>query len=89
MRLVLDLLSKQTTLSQAARQAGVSPQAVANWRRRFISAGQDGLQPSVRRSEDSRRERQLLSEIAMLKAALGEAHLALRSQRTPSERRPS
>ncbi|WP_181138633.1 helix-turn-helix domain-containing protein [Streptomyces sp. Ru73] len=80
-RLVLDLLAKRTTLSQAAQHIGVSPQAVANWRRQFVTAGQDGLRPVARRTEDSRRERQLLSEIALLKAALGEAHLALRSHR--------
>lgn len=80
-RLVLDLLSKRTTLSQAAQQAGVSPQAVSNWRRQFIAAGHEGLQPPARRSEDAGRERQLLSQITLLKAALGEAHLALRNHR--------
>jgi len=80
-RLVLDLLAKRTTLSQAAQTIGVSPQAVANWRRRFITAGEDGLRPVARRTEDARRERQLLGEIALLKAALGEAHLALRGHR--------
>ncbi|MFE3286607.1 transposase, partial [Streptomyces sp. NPDC059233] len=80
-RLVLDLLSKRITLSQAAQQAGVSPQAVANWRRQFITAGHDGLQPPVRRSEEADRQRKLLNEITVLKAALGEAHLALRQHR--------
>ncbi|MGW5126341.1 helix-turn-helix domain-containing protein [Streptomyces sp. NPDC004069] len=88
-RLVLDLLTKRTTLSRAAQQAGVSPQAVAAWRRQFVTAGENGLQSPAGRSEEARRERRLLSEITMLKAALGEAHLALRHYRAHGQgRRP-
>ena len=82
-RLVLDLLSGRITLTNAAHQAGVSPQAVALWRRQFIEAGQRGLQPATRQTEAARRERELLGQIKGLKAALGEAHLALRSRRLP------
>ncbi|MEV0011111.1 helix-turn-helix domain-containing protein [Streptomyces sp. NPDC051840] len=87
-RLVLELLRKRITLSQAAQQAGVSSQAVANWRRQFITAGHDSLQPHARHSKGNDRERQLLNEIALLKAALGEAHLALRQHRGDFARRP-
>ncbi|MBT2446176.1 helix-turn-helix domain-containing protein [Streptomyces sp. ISL-43] len=85
---MLDLLGKRITLSQAAQRAGVSPQAVANWRRQFISAGHEGLRPPVRRSEEAERERRLLDQITLLKAALGEAHLALRQHRREPGRRP-
>ncbi|MFJ4842531.1 transposase [Streptomyces sp. NPDC088746] len=78
-RIVLDLLSGHTTLSQAALQAGVSTQSISVWRRQFIEAGHTGLQPPAQRSDAARRERQLLGEIKGLKAALGEAHLALRA----------
>ncbi|WP_279588525.1 helix-turn-helix domain-containing protein [Streptomyces sp. BK208] len=88
MRLVLDLLCKRLTLSQAAQQAGVSPQAVANWRRQFVTAGQDSLQPQARQTKEADRERQLRNEIVLLKAALGDAHLALRQQRSEFTRRP-
>lgn len=80
-RIVLDLLSGRTTLSHAANEAGVSPQAVSVWRRQFIEAGHRGLQPSARQTEAARRERELLEQIKGLKTALGEAHLALRSRR--------
>ncbi|GAB7181534.1 hypothetical protein ATKI12_1365 [Kitasatospora sp. Ki12] len=79
-RIVLDLLAHRITLSAAARQAGVSPQAVSVWRRQFIDGGHESLHRRGRRSEASRRERELLGEISALKAALGEAHLALRSR---------
>ncbi|NEC84711.1 helix-turn-helix domain-containing protein [Streptomyces sp. SID12501] len=78
-RIVLNLLSGRTTLSQAALQAGVSAQSVSVWRRQFIEAGHTGFQPLAQRSEAARRERRLLGEIQGLKAALGEAHLALRA----------
>ncbi|MFJ4188919.1 transposase [Kitasatospora sp. NPDC089509] len=84
-QLVLDLLAGRTTLSAAARRAGVSAQAVSMWRRQFIAAGRDKLQPATGPSRASRRERELLAEISGLKTALGEAHLALR---TPGPRRP-
>ncbi|MEU9046544.1 MULTISPECIES: helix-turn-helix domain-containing protein [unclassified Kitasatospora] len=79
-RLVLDLLAGRITLSVAAQQAGVSAQAVSVWRRQFVEAGQHGLQPSRGSSESARRERELLNQIDGLKAALGEAHLALRAR---------
>ncbi|MFE1057039.1 transposase [Streptomyces rochei] len=81
--IVLDLLAGRVKLSAAAAQAGVSVQSVCLWRRQFIEAGQQGLQPSARDSEAARRERQLRSEIRALKAALGEAHLHLRNYTSP------
>ncbi|MEU9121548.1 helix-turn-helix domain-containing protein [Streptomyces sp. NPDC048506] len=83
--IVLDLLSGRLTLSQAARQVGVSPQAVSTWRRQFIEAGRRGLYPAAGQTETTRRERELLEVIKTLKVTLGEAHLALRG--LPTRRR--
>ncbi|MBM7167709.1 helix-turn-helix domain-containing protein [Streptomyces sp. G44] len=80
-RIVMDLLSGRVKLSAAADQAGVSVQTICIWRRQFIDAGHRGLQPTDRQSWAARRERELLTEIKGLKAALGEAHLALRNSR--------
>lgn len=80
--IVLDLIAGRIKLAAAASQAGVSAQSICLWRRQFIEAGQQGLQPVPRDSEEARRERQLLSEIRTLKAALGEAHLKLRNHTT-------
>ncbi|MEU7279175.1 helix-turn-helix domain-containing protein [Streptomyces sp. NPDC045431] len=80
--IVLELIAGRIKLTAAASQAGVSVQSICQWRRQFIEAGQQGLQPSTRDSETARRERQLLNEIRRLKAALGEAHLNLRNHTT-------
>ncbi|MGR6975217.1 transposase [Streptomyces cynarae] len=77
-QLVLAVLSGQTTVSQAAREANVTEQSIGNWRRQFIAAGQRGLEAG---SGKSQREQQLLDEINRLKAALGEAFLQLKAGR--------
>ncbi|MFJ9839147.1 transposase [Kitasatospora sp. NPDC101155] len=77
--IVLRVISGEVSVSQAARQAKVSEQSVGNWKCRFIAAGRQGLDGAERRNAE--RERQLLAEIAELKAALGEIYVQLRSKR--------
>ncbi|MEU7279193.1 helix-turn-helix domain-containing protein [Streptomyces sp. NPDC045431] len=86
--IVLAILSGETTAAEAARTAGVSGQAVGNWKRRFIEAGRDGL--DCRTEHHSSRELELLSEIKALKGALGESYLQLRAlqQKQLPPRRP-
>ena len=76
-RIVLSLLAGETTLTRAAQAAGVTPQAVSSWRRQFLEAGSRGLTRPTAKSDAARRERELLTEITRLRAALGEAHLSL------------
>ncbi|MEU9121563.1 helix-turn-helix domain-containing protein [Streptomyces sp. NPDC048506] len=76
---VLAVLSGDTTAAEAARAAGVSDQAVSCWKRRFIAAGRDGLEAHT--NESTRREQQLISEIARLKRALGDSYLQIQSIR--------
>lgn len=38
-RLVLSVLAKECTVSEAARAARVSEQSIANWRRQFLEGG--------------------------------------------------
>ncbi|ALC29162.1 transposase [Streptomyces bacillaris] len=85
-RLVLAVLAKETTVSQAARQAQVSEQAIANWRRQFIQAGRLGLegQAAVRTSH---KEDLLSDEVRKLKLALGEAYIELLTWRRVGEAR--
>lgn len=77
--IVLEILSGRLTLSEAARRAQVSDQAVGNWKKQFIASGRLGLKPRGREVNDL--ERKLRSEVAELKAALGEVHALLRMQR--------
>ncbi|MFE1057057.1 transposase [Streptomyces rochei] len=74
--IVLAILSGQTSAAEAARLAGVSGQAVSNWKRRFIEAGRDGL--DCVNEQHSTREVELLAEIRALKGALGESYMQLR-----------
>ncbi|GHF64566.1 helix-turn-helix domain-containing protein [Kitasatospora xanthocidica] len=76
--IILSVLSGETTAAEAARVAGVSSQAISNWKRCFIKAGCEGLDTST---EHSGREQQLLKEIEKLKSALGDSYLQLREMR--------
>lgn len=88
-RLVLKVLSAEITVAAAGRAAGVSGQAVSNWRRAFITAGTQALE-NKDRSEADDRERQLILQISELRAALREAYALLRSERSavPRHRLP-
>ncbi|HEX2902810.1 MAG TPA: helix-turn-helix domain-containing protein [Jatrophihabitans sp.] len=79
--LILDVLAGRCNLSQAAMRAGVSAQAVANWRRQFIEGGSRAMQSQcalrATREQNNLRLRQLFHEVQQLKIALAEAHLAM------------
>ncbi|MEU2856445.1 helix-turn-helix domain-containing protein [Streptomyces syringium] len=77
--IILAVLSGDTSAAQAARDAGVSDQAIGNWKRRFIAAGREGLQAG--QDQSTRREQQLLEEIIQLKSALGDSYLQLQNLR--------
>ncbi|MGW7822758.1 transposase [Streptomyces puniciscabiei] len=79
LEIVMRVISGEVTISQAARQVNVSEQSVGNWKRQFIAAGRLGLEGYER--QQAERERQLLAEIADLKAALGEVYVQLRNMR--------
>lgn len=78
--LVLSILAGRMTAAEAARTAGVSGQAISNWKRRFVEAGSVGLEANS--DQPSTREVQLKNEIAQLKSALGDSYLQLRAIRS-------
>jgi transposase len=78
---VIDVVSGRLNLTDAARKAGVSAQAVANWRRQFIEAGIKGLAAAQPAGPADRRLHELNAEVLVLKMALAEAHLALKARR--------
>lgn len=84
-QLVLMVLARELSITEAARKAGVSGQAVSNWRRQFIKSGIQGLDGGDRQSTE--RERHLSAEIVELKKALGEIYIQLRAQRSPLNRK--
>lgn len=85
LKIVLGVLSGDQTIAEAARRAGVSEQSVGNWKRQFLEGGRTGLEGGM--SRNAQRERDLLSEITELKAALGEAYVQLRVRRQSGEYR--
>ncbi|MEU9046553.1 MULTISPECIES: helix-turn-helix domain-containing protein [unclassified Kitasatospora] len=80
MEIILAVLAGDMTAAEAARVAGVSSQAISNWKRCFLKAGQDGLVGAV--DQRSSREAQLQKEIAVLKGALGDSYLQIQAFRS-------
>ncbi|MBA0053577.1 helix-turn-helix domain-containing protein [Streptomyces sp. AJS327] len=85
LKVVLSVLSGDHTIAEAARKANVSEQSVGNWKRQFLEGGRASLEGGDSRT--AKRERELRSEIAELKTALGEAYVQLRVRRRGGEYR--
>lgn len=77
MRVVLSVLRGEQSATEAARKAGVAEQTVHTWKRAFLDSGRQGLATGGKPRRTSR-EMELETENEELKAALGEAHVALR-----------
>lgn len=85
--IVLQVLRGQTTVSQAAREHGVSEQSVSRWKAQFIAGGRIGLEYGNKPVRGSPREQELLAENAQLRTALGEALIEVRVWRMSAENR--
>lgn len=85
-RLVLSVLSGEMTAAEAARRAGTSETSVGKWKQQFLEGGRAGLEAGAA-SRPSSREAALEAEVEDLKAALGEAHVAIRAWRRSAEGR--
>lgn len=88
-KVVLSVLSRETTVADAARRCGVTDQSIANWRRQFIEGGTaklSGEAPAVP-PQPHERERQLANEVRKLKIALGEAYAELMTWRKVGDAR--
>ncbi|MFJ4002686.1 helix-turn-helix domain-containing protein [Streptomyces sp. NPDC090023] len=80
-RLVLAVLAKECSISEAARTAQVSEQSIANWRRQFLEGGSAALAGRSEPPSGSRREAALIEEVHKLKQALGEAYVEVMTWR--------
>ncbi|MBT2386693.1 transposase [Streptomyces sp. ISL-11] len=87
-KLVSELLSGQITICRAAQRAGVSEQAIRNWRKQFVDGGTRNLrgEPACGHTVN---EESLLAEIADLKAAIGELYLQLKAHRNRARQGPT
>lgn len=77
LRVVLAVLRGERSVAGAARRNGVSEQSVHNWKKQFVDAGREGLEQGGRRRSSRELELELEAECEELKAALGEAHVAV------------
>lgn len=84
-RIVLSVLSGETTISQAARKEQVSEQSIGRWKAEFLEAGKTAL--AAGRSGPSTREEQLAAQVEDLTQALGEAAVELRVWKKSAEGR--
>ncbi|PZS04813.1 MAG: transposase [Pseudonocardiales bacterium] len=84
-RIVLCVLSGETTIAQAARKEQVSEQSIGRWKAEFLEAGKTAL--AAGRSGPSTREEQLAAQVEDLTQALGEAAVELRVWKKSAEGR--
>ena len=84
-RIVLAVLSGETSISDAARKEQVSEQSISRWKADFVEAGKTAL--TAGRSGPSTREAQLEAEVGELTQALGEAAVELRVWKKSAEGR--
>lgn len=84
-RIVLSVLSGETTIAQAARKEQVSEQSIGRWKAEFLEAGRTAL--AAGRSGPSTREDQLGAQVEDLTQALGEAAVELRVWKKSAEGR--
>jgi len=84
-RIVLSVLSGETTIAQAARKERVSEQSIGRWKAEFLEAGRTAL--AAGRSGPSTREDQLAVQVEDLTQALGEAAVELRVWKKSAEGR--
>ena len=86
-RIVLQVLSKELTVSEAARRNQVSEQSVSRWKAQFIAGGRVGLEFGSHPVRGSPREKELLAENSQLRTALGEALVEARVWKMSAESR--
>jgi transposase len=79
LKVVLSVLSGESTQAEAARRHGVSETSIGKWKEQFLAGGREGLEHGDRAGRPTGREAQLLAEVDDLTRALGEAHVELRA----------
>jgi transposase len=79
LKIVLSVLSGESTQAEAARRHGISETSIGKWKQQFLDGGRGGLEQGDRAGTPTSREQQLLVEVDDLTRALGEAHVELRA----------
>lgn len=79
LKIVLSVLSGESSIAEAARRHGISETSIGKWKEQFLHGGRDGLAQGGRQGKPTGREAQLEAEVDDLTRALGEAHVELRA----------
>jgi transposase len=79
LKIVLSVLSGESTQAEAARRHGISETSIGKWKEQFLTGGRHGLEHGDKATRRPDREAQLLGEVDDLTRALGEAHVELRA----------
>lgn len=79
LKIVLSVISGESTQAEAARRHGVSETSIGKWKDQFLQGGKTGLEQSTSAARPTGREHQLEAEIDDLTRALGEAHVQIRA----------
>lgn len=79
LKIVLSVLSGESTQAQAARRHGISETSIGKWKEQFLLGGRSGLEHGAGAARPTGREARLVEEVDDLTRALGEAHVELRA----------
>jgi transposase len=79
LKIVLSVISGETSQAEAARRHGVSETSIGKWKDQFLQGGKAGLQQPAGGTKPTGREHQLEAEVDDLTRALGEAHVQIRA----------
>ena len=79
LKIVLSVLSRESTQAEAARRHGISETSIGKWKEQFLLGGRHGLEDGTGAAKPTGREARMAEEIDDLTRALGEAHVELRA----------
>ena len=79
LKIVLSVLSGESSIAEAARRHGISETSIGKWKEQFVLGGRQGLEHGAGTTKPTGREAQLEAEVDDLTRALGEAHVELRA----------
>lgn len=79
LKIVLSVLSGESTQAEAARRHGVSETSIGKWKDQFLQGGRSGLEHGSAAVKPTGREARLEEQVDDLTRALGEAHVELRA----------
>ncbi len=79
LKIVLSVLSGESSQAEAARRHGISETSIGKWKEQFLAGGRDALEHGHRAGKPTGREARMAEEIDDLTRALGEAHVELRA----------